>query len=401
MNLSIRNQFPSLQRSLNDQPIIYLDGPAGTQIPQCVIDAMSDYYKNSNANTHGYFVTSRETDHMIHETRSVVAQFLGASGAENISFGQNMTTLTYSLSRAMDSYFQPGDEILITQLDHESNRAPWLDLRKKGLIVKEIRLLPNGELDYTNLETLMNHRTRMVAVGWASNIIGTVNNLSKIRQITDQWGAWLLVDAVHYAPHFIMDVEALGIDFLLCSAYKFYGPHIGILYCKSGLLDRLDTQRLRTQVQIAPWKIETGTLNHAALAGVLAAIRFLSSLGEGKTLRVKMVDAYVQIGMYERKLVQKLYNGLSHHSNIQVIGPGMQPEQRSPTISFFHQKYVASDLCKLLAQQGINAWDGHFYAIRSLEVLKYLNHGGLTRMGISIYNTERDIDYTLNFLNSL
>ena len=247
--MNIRDQFPSLKRKINGKSVVYLDGPAGTQVPQRVIDAISDYYKTSNANTHGQFASSHETDQMIQEVRNKLAVFLGAESADCISFGQNMTTLNYSLSRAIGRVLQPGDEILITQLDHEANRGPWLALRENGVVVREVRMQPNGTLDYDDMANKLNERTRLVAMGYASNLFGTVNEVEKVRDMTYQNGSWLLLDAVHAAPHMTMDVGAVDCDFLLCSAYKFYGPHVGILYARPGLLDSLPTDRLRTQEQ--------------------------------------------------------------------------------------------------------------------------------------------------------
>jgi len=233
----IRKVFPALLRKQNNKPLIYLDGPAGSQVPKSVISAVSGYYENSNANSHGHFITSEETDQIIDQTREKMAIFLGAEGPQTISFGSNMTTLNFALARAMGRYFQAGDEIIITQLDHESNRGPWLSLREKGIVVREIQLQDNGTLDYEHFESLLNEKTKLVAIGYSSNMLGTVNQLSKVRKMTYQYGAWMLVDAVHYTPHFSMNVQALGCDFLLCSAYKFYGPHVGFLYARPGFME--------------------------------------------------------------------------------------------------------------------------------------------------------------------
>ncbi|MDH5608547.1 MAG: cysteine desulfurase-like protein, partial [Cyclobacteriaceae bacterium] len=342
---TIRSQFPSLSRLHEHKPLIYLDGPGGTQVPNSVLDAMTGYYVNSNTNTHGVFVTAMETDAMIHDVREHVATLLGAEGPENISLGQNMTTLNFALARGISKILQPGDEVVISQLDHEGNRGPWLTLREKGIIVREIGLLPDGTLDEGDFERKINEKTRLVAIGMASNAIGTVNNVALARKISHKYGAWLLLDAVHYAPHFALDVQDLDCDFLLCSAYKFYGPHIGILYSRTGLLDQVPTDRLRTTEQMAPFKIETGTLNHAALAGVSAAIRFIASLGEGETLREKILDAYKQIGAHENLLARRLYEGLSSLPGIRIIGQGFSSGLRAPTISFVMNGKSAIDVC--------------------------------------------------------
>ena len=311
MNETIRSQFPVLSRLHNKKPFIFLDGPAGTQVPNRTIDAISNYYQRSNANTHGTFTTTQETDEILENTRALVATFLGAEGGHTISFGHNMTTLNFSLSRAIGRSLQPNDEILITQLDHEANRGPWLSLRAQGIIVREVRLQADGTLDYKDFAAKINERTRLVAMGWASNIFGTINEVAKVRAMTRKVGALQMIDAVHYAPHLSMDVQALGCDLLICSAYKFYGPHIGLLYAKPGLLDRLQPDRLRTAYQHAPYSIETGTLNHAAIAGVKAGIEFIASIGKGKSMRNKLVKAMTLIHKHEIGLAKKLYNGLA------------------------------------------------------------------------------------------
>lgn len=398
---TFRAQFPSLSRLHNNKPLVFIDGPAGTQVPDYVVNAMSDYYKTSNSNTHGAFITTQETDSLMHAMRETVAAFLGAEGPTTISVGQNMTTLNFSLARGIGRMLQPGDEILITQLDHEGNRGPWLSLREHGIIVREVNLLDSGLLDYEDFEKKMNERTRLVAMGMASNALGTVNNFRFARKLTYQYNAWLLLDAVHYAPHFAMDVQEIGCDFLLCSAYKFYGPHVGILYSKPGLLDQIPTDRLRVAGQSAPDKIETGTLNHAAMAGVKASIEFLAQQGSGTILREKILSAFSNIGKHERALAERLYGGLKAIAGVKIVGQSFGSAQRSPTISFLKEGTTALDVCRHLAANNICAWDGHFYAIRAMEVLGLLEKGGVTRMGISAYNTEQEIDFVLKQVQEL
>jgi cysteine desulfurase family protein (TIGR01976 family) len=401
MNLAFRDNFPSLKRKENNRSIVYLDGPAGVQVPEYVINAISNYYKLSNANTHGVFATSCETDEIIASARETVAQFLNAPDSNCISFGQNMTSLNFSLARAIGRILVPGDEILITQLDHEGNRGPWLSLRDQGIIVKEIAVLNDATLDYADLAKQLNHRTRVVAVGAASNLAGTVNNIELIRKLTYQVGAWLLVDAVHYAPHFSIDVQHWGCDFLLCSGYKFYGPHVGILYSKSGLLDRLPTDRLRTAGQAAPESIETGTLNHAAIAGVKASIEFISQIGHGDSLREKLVSSMDIIQKHEAFLLKKLYAGLKSINQIKIVGPTTEFPFRAPTLSLYVEGHTAEEICKKLSHHQIYAWDGHFYALRVVEVLGLLEKGGVTRVGISAYTLEEEIDYTLEVFRKI
>lgn len=372
-----------------------MDGPAGVQVPQQVIDAISGYYQRSNANTHGAFLTSRETDQIMDDAREKMAAFLGAEGPETISFGQNMTSLNFSLSRAIARSLRPGDEVLITQLDHEGNRGPWLALREQGIIVREVALKHEGVLDYDDFASKINERTRLVAMGLASNILGTVNDVALVRRLSYAVGAWLLIDAVHAAPHFSIDVQALGCDFLLCSAYKFYGPHVGILYSRPGLLDRLQPDRLRTAYQHAPYSIETGTLNHAAIAGVGATVDFIAELGEGNSLREKLVAAMHRIQQHEAALVSQLYHGLKKIHGIHIIGLPADAPLRAPTLAIVTEGLRPSEVCTRLAERNVFAWDGHFYAIRSTEVLGLLEKGGVTRLGISAYTTSEEVEQVI------
>ena len=401
MNDSIRNEFPSLQRLHNDKSLVFLDGPAGTQVPQSVIDAISGYYKHSNANTHGTFLFSEETDDVMETARLKMAHFLGAESPDTISFGQNMTSLNYSLALGIGRILQSGDEILITQLDHEANRGPWLSLQEQGIVVREVKLLPTGHLDYHDLADKLNERTKLLAMGFASNIIGTVNDVRLARKLTHQVGAWLLLDAVHYAPHFLIDVQSLGCDFLLCSAYKFYGPHVGILYAKPGLLNRLPTNRLRTADQHAPYSIETGTLNHAAIAGVSGAIDFIAAIGQGVNYRHQIESAMSQVTNHERALAELLYSGLKELPKVEIIGTEFLSDERAPTLSFTFKGKTAVEVCQHLAQNNIFAWDGHFYAIRATEVLGLLEKGGVTRVGMSLYSSKDDVRELLSALRNL
>jgi cysteine desulfurase family protein (TIGR01976 family) len=397
----VRSLFPALARVHNNIPLTYLDAPAGTQVPQQVIDGISHYYKTSNANTHGEFLTTNETDGVVATMRKTVAALLGAEGPETISIGQNMTTLNFSLARGIARNLKPGDEVLITQLDHEGNRGPWLMLRDFGVIVREVKLSPAGTLDENDFAEKINEKTRVVAVGLASNALGTVNNVKLARELSYKAGAWLVLDAVAYAPHFPINVQELGCDFLLCSAYKFYGPHVGLLYSRPGLLDRIKTDRLRTALQYAPEKIETGTLNHAAIAGVTAAVDFIASLGNGQTLREQLTDAYAQVGEHERKLAIDLYEGLHKIKGVKVIGQDFKSKHRAPTVSFTFEGKTPTEVCRHLSKQNIFAWDGHFYALRAIEILGLLERGGVTRIGMAVYNTTAEINKTLDVLKEL
>lgn len=397
----IRRQFPALKRKVKGESLIFMDGPGGTQVPDRVIRGVSNYYKKSNANAHGSFTTTKETDQKIEMMRSHMATMLNAESSHCISVGQNMTTLNYALARAFSRVFRKGDEVLITQLDHEANRGPWLTLRDQGIIVREVRLLDNGILDYDDFAAKLTEKTRLVAMGMSSNALGTVNDYALVRRLSHSVGAMLLLDAVHYAPHFAIDVQSIDCDFLLCSAYKFYGPHIGVLYSRKGLLDRLPTDRLRTAEQVAPCAIETGTLNHAAMAGVIGAIDFMASLGEGEDLRGRLSDAYQKISTHEYALATRLYKGLSQLEGLSIIGQDFSQTARTPTISFTLSGLHPTSVCEHLAASNICAWDGHFYAIRAMECLGLTTIGGVTRLGISVYNTEDEIDKVISTIRGL
>jgi cysteine desulfurase family protein (TIGR01976 family) len=386
----IRADFPSLGRIYQGQPLVYFDGPAGTQVPLQVIDAIAAYYRTHNANTHGQFVTSLESDRVLAETRVAVAAFLGTANSSTVSFGANMTSLAFALSRTFARAFKNGDEVVITQLDHEANRGPWLTLQEKGVLVREVRLRSDGTLDESDMRRQISARTRLVCLGLASNALGTVNNVALARELSARVGAWMLLDGVHYAPHFPIDVVALQTDFLLCSAYKFYGPHVGILYCRDGLLDGLEPDRLLTQDQRSPHRIETGTQNHAALAGVMAAVNYIAALGEGPDLRRRIVTAMKRIGLHEREVAIDLYDRLRRIPGLTIYGPEFGGDLRAPTISFTIGGLTAEAVCRRLGAEGICTWDGHFYAIRAIETLGLLGRGGVTRVGISMYNTHEE-----------
>ena len=397
----IRETFPSLSlRDKNNNQIIYLDGPGGTQVPNSVIDGISEYYKKHNANTHGEFGTSIETDKIMSTLRDKVSILLNAEDKNCISIGQNMTTLNFQLARGLSKMFKEGDEVIITALDHEANRGPWKIFEEKGIKLIEINLLLNGELDYNDFENKINSKTVMIAMGMSSNALGTINDFEKIRKLTLNKKILLLLDAVHYAPHFTIDVKSLKCDFLLCSAYKFYGPHVGLLYTKPDFLNKIDTDRLIVQEQDAPYKIETGTLNHAACNGVIKAIDFISSFGDGNSLREKIESSYLKISRHENKLASKLYSSLNQLKNIEVIGTDFS-KRRAPTVSFVHKNKSPNEICKILASENICAWDGHFYALKAIQDLDLEKIGGVTRLGVSLYNTEEEIDRTIEIISKI
>ncbi len=396
-----REDFPALQRAGLGPALSFLDGPGGTQVPLAVIEAIRDLYTTCNVNTHGSFAPSREVDRRMDQARQAVADFLGAAGPACISFGQNMTTLNYSLSAAIGRTLQAGDEILITQLDHEANRGPWQRLAERGIVIQEVRLLPSGVLDLADMAAKITARTKVFALGASSNALGTVNDIALARRLTREVGALLVLDAVHYAPHFPVDVETLGADFLLCSAYKFYGPHVGVLYSAPGALDRLPTDRLSTQDPAAPFRIETGTLNHAAIHGVRAAIEYLGGWGRGASLRERLGDAMRSIGAYEHELARYYYDAVRGIPGIRVWGPDFGSRARAPTVSITLGNCTAREAAARLAERGICIWDGNFYAARAVEVLGLADCGGLLRTGISMYSSREEIERLLAGLGEL
>ena len=392
-----RLDFPALAAP----ELAYLDGPGGSQVPRAVIDAMAEFYATCNVNTHGNFPPSREVDRRMERARATVAAFLGAPSGDCISFGQNMTTLNFALSAAIGGTLKPGDEVLITQLDHEANRGPWLALQDRGVLVREVRLEESGTLDVADMAARISPRTKVFALGASSNALGTVNDLALARRLTREAGALLVVDAVHYAPHFPVDVRALDPDFLLCSAYKFYGPHVGILYSRPGALDRLPTSRLSVQDPASPYRIETGTLNHAAIDGVRAAIEYLASWGTGATLRERIVDAMSGISTYEHALARTYYERVRRIRGVKVWGPDFGSRARAPTVSITLESHTAESAAKALGEQGICIWDGNFYAARAVEVLGLAARGGLLRTGISMYSSAAEVERLLQALERL
>ncbi len=399
-----RQQFPSVARLGPDgQPLVYLDGPGGTQVPASVIQAIGDYYANRNSNTHGQFVTSQESDAMIWEARAHMAAMLGAHDPSTISFGQNMTTLNFLLSQAVGRILKPGDEVIVTDLDHDSNVAPWLTLQDRGVVIRRVPVTATAELDMDAFRSLMTEKTRLVAVGWASNAVGTVNPLAEIRQLTAAQGAWMLVDAVHWAPHGVIDVEQLKPDFLLCSVYKFFGPHVGVLYTRPGLMEALPTLRVRPQSESAPERMETGTLNHAALAGTIAAVEFLASFADAPsdTLRNRLRQGMTHVYHYEHELAAKLYRGLSGLPNLKIWGPPVGAQDRAPTISFTVAQQSSETIARRLGERGILAWDGDFYAMTVVDQLGLRDQGGLLRLGLAPYNTAHEVERTIHTVENI
>lgn len=398
--LRARADFPALARQETGQPVAFLDGPGGTQVPRAVIDAMTDGYSRCNVNAGGAFASSHEVGLEVEAARAAMADFLGAPNPACIAFGANMTSFNFALARAFARRFKAGDEVLITRLDHEANRGPWQTLAAQGVTVREAAITAGGTLDMDDFRAKLTPRTRLVAVTLASNALGTVPDIAEIRALSRAAGALLVCDAVHFAAHFPVDVQALDCDFLLCSAYKFHGPHIGVLYSKPGLLDELDTDRLRAQYSTAPYRIETGTPNHPALMGVRAAVDYLASWGAGDTRRARLTDTLQGLAVYEHGLARRYLAGLATLPGITVWGPGADAA-RAPTVSITIDGLTALEAATQIAARGIQVWHGHFYAMAVMESLNLTARGGLLRTGVSLYNTPAEIDRLLDALGEI
>jgi cysteine desulfurase family protein (TIGR01976 family) len=391
----IRSHFPALQRLHDGQPVAYFDGPGGTQVPRSVVEAMADYLYRHNANTHWAFPTSQETDEIIADARRAVADLLNASPQE-VAFGANMTTLTFHLARSLGRRWGPGDEIVVTELDHHANVDPWRALvRERGVVVRVARMSPEaGRLDRDDLGRQITERTRLVAVGAASNALGTISDVADAARLAHAVGALTFVDAVHYAPHRLVDVRAMGCDFLACSAYKFYGPHVGVLYGRHDLLQGLDLPKLQPAPNAAPERLETGTQNHEGIAGTAAAVEFLASLADGPSRRDRLRETFSALHERGMALTETLWRGLSEVGGVRLYGPP-PVEPRTPTVSFTVGDMPSGGVCRRLADRGLFASHGDFYARTAVERLG-LAREGLVRIGCACYTTEEEIGRLLN-----
>src|SRR6266487_2376193 len=396
----IRRCFPALTRTHNGYPVAYFDGPGGTQVPQPVVEAMDDYLYHHNANTHWAYPTSEETDAIIDSARNVLADFLNASPAE-IVFGANMTTLTFHLGRALAREYGPDDEIVVTELDHHANIAPWRTLEKeRGVKVRMVKMIPEmGELDWDDFSRQLTRHTKLVAIGAASNAIGTINDVKRAGEMAHYVGAKVFVDAVHYAPHQLIDVRDWNCDFLACSAYKFYGPHVGIVYGRHDLLGSLDFPKLVPAPDSAPERAETGTQNHEGIAGAAAAVDFLASLASGATRRERLRAAFQQLHERGDALVARLWNGLREMERVRLYGPP-SGTMRTPTVAFTVNGLPSIDVAKKLAERGTFLSHGDFYAMTVIERLGQTPHG-LVRAGCACYTTSQEVDRLLASMRGL
>jgi cysteine desulfurase family protein (TIGR01976 family) len=412
----VRAQFPALSQTVNGHPAVFLDGPGGTQVPQRVIDAISGYLSRDNANTDGAYATSRRTNAIIAAARDAMADFLHC-GADEIVFGPNMTTLTYAISRAIGRDLGPGDEILVTRLDHDANVSPWLALEEKGVIIRWAEIHEEDcTLDLANLASKINNRTKLVAVGYASNAVGTINPVKEIVRLAHAAGALAYIDAVHYGPHGLIDVAALDCDFLVCSTYKFFGPHMGVLFGKREHLARLHPYKVRPLTDAVPNRWEWGTLNHECIAGITACVDYLADLGrralpqaraQAATRRAAIVAAFEAIHHYEHGLMERLIAGLRQIPGLKLYGvtDPKRFEERCPTLALRMVDETAAhkplQLATKLGDRGFFTWDGNYYALNLTECLDVEKSGGFLRIGLVHYNTVEEVDRLLAALREI
>jgi cysteine desulfurase family protein (TIGR01976 family) len=415
---SIRAQFPSLAQTVNGHPAAFLDGPGGTQVPQRVIDAISNYLRRDNANTGGAYATSRRTDAMIAEARAAMADLLHCA-ADEVAFGPNMTTLTFAMSRAIGRELKPGDEIVVTRLDHDANVSPWLqmaeDLNKqdRGVTVRWADIHDEDcTLDMADLASKINSRTKLVAAGYASNAVGTINPVKEIVQLAHAAGALAYIDAVHYGPHGLIDVADLDCDFLVCSTYKFFGPHMGVLFGKREHLQRLRPYKVRPNTNAIPNCWEWGTLNHECIAGITACVEYIADLGrqarpEVGTRRAAIAAAYAAIHEHERTLLESMMTGLKKIPGLKIYGItdparfASGKNERCATLAIRIENHTPLELSTKLGERGFFTWDGNYYALNLTEHFDVEKSGGFLRIGLVHYNTLDEVDRLLAALREI
>jgi cysteine desulfurase family protein (TIGR01976 family) len=395
----IRAAFPALERRHQGHPVAYFDGPGGTQVPRSVVNAMEAYLYHHNANTHWPYPTSVETDELILAARRTIADFLGATAVE-IAFGANMTTLTFHLARALGWGWDAGDTVVVTELDHHANVAPWRALeRDRGVTVKAVPMLPEtGQLDWERLEALVSERPRLLAIGGASNALGTINDLTRAVALARAAGTMTFIDAVHLAPHEPIDVGKLGCDFLACSAYKFYGPHVGILYARQDVLASLDVPKLLAAPDSVPERIETGTLNHEGIVGAAAAVNYLAALSAGEARRARLATTFAELRARGEALLQRLRTGLDALEGVRLLGPG-PGSRRTPTVAFTVANHTSEMVARSLARRGVFVSCGDFYATTVVERLGVST--GLVRAGCACYTTAEEVDRLIDAVREL
>jgi len=405
--VEVRRQFPALERLVNDQPAVYFDGPAGSQVPLRVAKAVQRYLVGPNANEGGFFATSQETGAMVDDAREALSTLLGAPDPRGLVFGPNMTSLCFALSRSLGRTWSEGDEVLVTESEHDANYTPWvLAAQRAGARVLRVGLRgSDGRLDLDDFQRKLSERTRLVAVGYASNATGTVHPVGDITEAAHRVGAQVFVDAVHYAPHRLVDIEALGCDYLTASVYKFFGPHVGLLWGRPELLAALPTDAVRPADHPGPGRWMTGTPNLEGIAGSAEAVRYLASLGGEETdgpLRGRLQRAFQAIERHEQHLVQRFLAGLNSRPDFEVIGIAEpdQAQDRVPTVSFTHRSLSPRAIAQQLADQGIFVWSGNHYALPLTGALG-LEPEGTLRVGFLHYNTEDEVDRLVAALDTL
>ena len=404
----VRAQFPSLQLEVNGHLAAFLDGPAGTQVPKQVIDAVQSYFLKSNANTCGAFATSRSNDAIIGSARAAMADFFNCH-ADEVVFGQNMTTITFALARAIGRVLEPGDEIVVTTLDHDANVAPWRALEEMGMVIRQVDIRESDcTLDLKDFERKLNANTKLVAVGYASNAVGTINPVAEITKQAHEAGALMFIDAVHYAPHGPLDVRALDCDFLVCSPYKFFGPHMGTLYGKREHLLRFRPYKVRPAPDSLPDRWETGTQVQELIAGIRAAVDYLAELGRRSDASVKdrrtaLLAAYRATRRHEMTLLGRLVEGLLAIPGLRFFGisDAKRFEERCSTVSVRLANHTPTEVATFLGERGIFTWDGNYYALNLTERLGVEASGGLLRIGIVHYNTAEEVDRLLAALREI
>ena len=406
---NIRSQFPSLAQTVNGHPAVFFDGPGGTQVPQRVIDAISDYLRRDNANSGGNYPTSRRTDAMIAAAREAMADFFHCA-ADEVVFGQNMTSLTFAFSRAIGRELGPGDEILVTRLDHDANVSPWLAMAgERGVTVRWAEIHDEDcTLDLADLASKINENTKLVAVGYASNAVGTLNPVKAITRLAHAAGALAFIDAVHYTPHGLIDVAALDCDFLVCSTYKFFGPHMGVLYGKREHLQRMRPYKVRPLTDAVPFRWEFGTLNHECIAGITACVDYIADIGrharpDVADRRGAIVAAYEVIHEHESKLLRRTVEGLSKIPGAKIYGitDPARFNERCATLAVRIDGHSPLQLATKLGELGFFTWDGNYYALNLTEHLDVEKSGGFLRIGLVHYNTLEEVDRMLAALRDI
>jgi cysteine desulfurase family protein (TIGR01976 family) len=404
----VRSQFPALSQTVNGHPAVFLDGPGGTQVPQGVIDAIADYLRNSNANTDGAFATSRRTDAMLADARVAMADFFNCAPDEAM-FGANMTSLTFAMSRSIGRELNAGDEIVVTRLDHGANFSPWLALEERGVTVKVAEIHDEDcTLDMEDLARKITRRTKLVAVGYASNAVGTINNVKEVVRMAHAVDAMAYIDAVHYAPHGPINVRALDCDFLVCSSYKFFGPHMGILFAKHEHLQRLRPYKVAANTHAIPIDWEWGTLNHECIAGITACVDYLASLGRHidpgvSNRRTALLTAFKLIQSHERALAVHLITGLQQIPDAKIYGitDPQRFDARCPTVAVRIEGHSPLKLATELGNRGFFTWDGNYYALNLTEHLGVEKDGGFLRIGLAHYNTTEEVESLLQALKEI